>query len=409
MSTRPIRFIHASDFHLELPLSGVSELPDSLRDLFLEAAYRAAARVFDAAVGVDADFLVLAGDIFDLGRAGPRAPLFLSEQFDRLAERGIQVYWCGGQVDPPDDWPAWAPLPQNVHLFPRGSVTDFTHTHDGVPTARLVGCSWDRQRPVPLSAFQRDPTGLVTIGVTFGEYDAELLQSRHLHYWALGGRHARTTISGAPPAAHYSGTPQGRSPLDVGSHGCTLVQIDDEQVHTSLVPCDAARWLNLRVAIDQSTARDELESMLRQQMRQCCEGLPEARMLVSWTIAGEGPLLKQLRRGGLAAELLAMLRAASSDSTTAPWSVSLTAEPTAAIPAECYDEDTIRGDFLRALRDLEDDPQLPLPHQGDWHDSPSASALDKQPVSPDDSARQRLLREAAFLGMELLSGEEPSS
>ena len=50
MSQPPLRFVHASDFHLELPLGGVSEVPSHLRELFLEAPFQAAHQVFDIAV-----------------------------------------------------------------------------------------------------------------------------------------------------------------------------------------------------------------------------------------------------------------------------------------------------------------------------------------------------------------------
>ena len=42
MPASPFRFIHASDFHLERPLMGVADVPDHLRDLFLESPYTAA-------------------------------------------------------------------------------------------------------------------------------------------------------------------------------------------------------------------------------------------------------------------------------------------------------------------------------------------------------------------------------
>ena len=42
MSQPPLRFVHAGDLHLERPLSGVSEVPDHLREAFLEAPYLAA-------------------------------------------------------------------------------------------------------------------------------------------------------------------------------------------------------------------------------------------------------------------------------------------------------------------------------------------------------------------------------
>ncbi len=118
MSNCPFRFIHASDFHLERPLMGVAEVPDHLRELFLEAPYTAARQVFEAALAEDAKFVVLSGGIVLPADSGPRGPLFLVEQFARLAERGIGVYWAGAAIDPPEAWPAAVKLPRNVHFFP---------------------------------------------------------------------------------------------------------------------------------------------------------------------------------------------------------------------------------------------------------------------------------------------------
>ncbi|HJS06952.1 MAG TPA: metallophosphoesterase, partial [Pirellulales bacterium] len=57
------RFLHTSDFHLEQPPAGLAEIPDHLRDLLVEAPYRAAANVFQAAIESEVDFVVLAGDL----------------------------------------------------------------------------------------------------------------------------------------------------------------------------------------------------------------------------------------------------------------------------------------------------------------------------------------------------------
>ncbi len=71
MPIRPFQFVHASDLHLERPPSGVEEVPDHLKRLFIDAAYRAAEKVFDTAVTSQADFLLLVGDILDPDLAGP--------------------------------------------------------------------------------------------------------------------------------------------------------------------------------------------------------------------------------------------------------------------------------------------------------------------------------------------------
>ncbi|MBA3481604.1 MAG: metallophosphoesterase, partial [Pirellulales bacterium] len=83
MSQPPLRFVHAGDLHLERPLWGVSEIPDHLREAFLEAPYFAAEQIFETALTEGADALLLSGDVVHLDRAGPRAIVFLSEQFRR--------------------------------------------------------------------------------------------------------------------------------------------------------------------------------------------------------------------------------------------------------------------------------------------------------------------------------------
>src|SRR5262245_55227573 len=106
MTQGPFPFVHASDLHLERPLFGLAEVPDRLRDSFIEAPYVAAERVFETAIAEQADVLGLAGDILHNLTAGARAWLFLQEQFSKLNASGIQVYWAGGGVDPPEEWPA---------------------------------------------------------------------------------------------------------------------------------------------------------------------------------------------------------------------------------------------------------------------------------------------------------------
>ena len=79
-SRAPMRFVHASDLHLERPLGGVAEVPVQLRELFLQAPYSAARGVFETVLSEGADALLLAGDVVDVELAGPRAALFRAER-----------------------------------------------------------------------------------------------------------------------------------------------------------------------------------------------------------------------------------------------------------------------------------------------------------------------------------------
>jgi hypothetical protein len=408
MSHWPFRFVHASDFHLEEPPRGVSEVPEHLRDLCIDAPYLAAARVFEAVLAEEAEFLIVSGDLLQTQGTGPRGPLFLAEQFGRLAQRKIAVYWAGGVADPPEDWPAWLDLPSNVHVFPRGRIEELVHQHDGTPSVRLIGVSRDPARTIQPAEFGADPSGLFTIGVVHGPLDAAALQSRGLQYWALGGRRDRSTLFNAPEVAHYCGSPQGRCPQEAGIHGCTLVQVDEQgHARTSLVPTDVLRWHGERLVIDPSTTRDDLEGALRRQMHSLIESVPGVNLMISWMISGTGPLMNLLRRGPLVAELLGWLRSEYGMASPARWSVALDAEPVAVLPPEWYEQETIRGDFLREVRQYQMNPAESLALDEYLDPRHVAGTLGASVAIPNQDSRDRVLREAALLGVDLLSGEEP--
>ncbi|MBN1394867.1 MAG: hypothetical protein JW959_07580 [Pirellulales bacterium] len=409
MSIRPFRFIHASDFHLERPLMGVAEVPDHLRELFLESPFSAARRTFDAALAEGVDFVVLPGGLLNTAEMGPRGPLFLAEQFVRLAERGIEVYWAGSMIDLPESWPAAVRLPQNVHFFPRGQVQGVLVRGEGGPTAKVLGTSCDDRRPWRPDDFVPDQTGLFTVAVAHGRPDPAALQARGINYWALGGRHDRSTPLGGPAAIHYCGTTQGRCPEETGVHGCTLVQVDEHgQARTSLIPTDSARWIAERLSVEPAATVEEAEAHLRERLNALLESMPAAVLLISWTVAGVGPLVDRLRRGSLAAELIERLRGDYGYRSPAAWSVSLEAEPSQTWPRDWYEQETIRGDFLRAVRQFQMNPGEPLGLEAYLAEADRGGELAVVAELADEPARERALREAAALGVDLLTGEVPN-
>jgi hypothetical protein len=410
MSSWPFRFVHAADLHLELPPGGVAEVPDHLRELFIESPYWAAERVFETARSEQADFLILAGDVLDPRRAGPRGPLFLTQQFRELAERDIRVYWAGGRADPPDVWPSTIRLPDNVHVFPVGQPEEVVHHREGAPLARLLGASRGRSRSIRPGRFETVPDGLFSIAVAHGTAHPESLAERGIDYWALGGRHTRHTLAGSPYVAHYPGSPQGRGPDQSGSFGCTMVQVDGNgRARTTAVPAALMRWHSERIVVDESHNRDHLEAMLRQRISEVHQAFGETDVLISWTVAGAGPLLGRLRQGKLSGELLDALRADYGYGPPAAWSVSLEAEPAGVLPLEWYEQQTIRGEFLRAVRHYQMNPDEPLELESYLCEEHSAGTLGARVAISDRAVRDRVLLEAAMLGVDLLSGEESES
>jgi DNA repair exonuclease SbcCD nuclease subunit len=361
VSQPPLRFVHAGDLHLERPLAGVAEVPAHLREAFLEAPYLAAQQVFETALTEGADAVLLAGDVVQLDRAGPRALVFLVEQFQRLASHNIPVYWASGQADPLDAWPANAPLPANVHRFPIGRVGNFELTRNGQPVARIQGISRSQGLAVDDSGFHRDALGAFTVGVAHGTAAAPGAEGDRVHYMALGGQHRRQTVDQSPGIAHYAGTPQGRDPSETGACGCTLVAVDETgHVKTTFVATDLLRWITETIDLTAGADEDSLLGQMHQRLGQLRTKHPDRDLLVSWKITGRGELLNRLRPGGAADLLLAELRAHYGTASPATWSVAIHCDEPLCVPEEWYDEETIRGDVLRQFRLLDEDADLPL-------------------------------------------------
>lgn len=406
MSEHPLRFLHAADLHLERTLGGVAELPDHLRSIFLEAPYQAAEQIFETALAEQVDALLLAGDVVCLERAGPRAAVFLLEQFRRLADHGITVYWAGGNVDPPDAWPPNTPLPENVHVFPVGRVESFEHERDGTPVARIQGISRSQGKPLDDSGFHRDAHGLFTVGIAHGTAAAPGEEGDRVHYMALGGQHRRQTVDQSPGIAHYAGTPQGRTPRETGVHGCTLVTVDQAgHVKSRQIPTDAIRWIAETVEITAGVDESALIKLLENRIERVRSKHAGQDLLVSWQIEGRGELVNYLRRGGLTDELLTRLRRRFGKERPAVWSVAIECEEPLDVPGEWYDEETIMGDMLRQFRELSASPEIPLELEAflpdECRDGPWASDAEVR-----DDQREALLLAASKLGMELLTAHD---
>ncbi len=414
MPNRPFRFLHASDLRLDAVPRGLSEVPDHLRDCLLDAPYTAARRVFDAALSERAAFVLLAGNIVQTDLAGPRGTAFLIEQFERLAAAGIDVYWAASETDQPESWPV--ALPKNVRLFARDHITEFLHTGEGPPLARIVGTSRGT-RSLHAADFVPDPVGLYSIAVACGEMDPGEMQSQGIHYWALGGRTERVTLFGdkanSPSIAHFPGTPQGRSMAPAesytgGSRGCTLISVDESgAARLTSVPCSALEWHKESVTVDPPMGRDELETMCAQRIRALASHA-KGDVLVSWSIDGHGPILGELRRGKLRGELLEWLRIEHGLSSPIVWTVGVDTAPDAALPSAHYEQQTLLGDYLRELRAYETEPNNPLAVESLLSRSAGESLAGSVAIL-DAATRRRVLHEAALLGVDLLSGEEAAS
>ena len=363
MSHRPFRFVHASDFHLETPVEGVAEVPDHLRELLLEAPYTAAERVFDTVLAEEAEFLVLSGDILHPPQTGPRGPLFLAEQFARLAERSIPVYWAAAAVDPPELWPTAIPLAgERPPCAPRPRA-ELIHQRDGVPLARVLVHSRDGNRLVRAGDFTPIRPACTPSPSSTATVETAGAGLAGIDYWALGGRHDRSTLFSAPRMRPLRGQParpparRSRHPrLHAGRRWTRTGRPARTWCRPTAFAGSASGWWSMRPPAATTWNRCFASG--------CSRWWKPRRTWTCWSpgrLPAAGRCVAQLRRGasgrrafGRAAERVRL------STRRPPGACRSRSSRPAALPPEWYEQETIRGDFLRAIRQFEVNQAEPL-------------------------------------------------
>ncbi len=406
MTARAFRFIHAADLHLEQPLSGLTQVSDSIRDRLIDAPVLAAERIFDAAIENKVDFVVLAGGVVSPLEASTHALSRLVRKFQRLEKQNIAVYWIGGTGAGADHWPKDAMLPANVHLFGSRSGDRITHHRGKEVVATLIGFMGVEPAKIRGKDIKIRADEGFTIGVARGRATAASLAKTKLNYWALGGRSAHETICDSPPS-HDSGASQGRSPAESGAHGCTLVEVDtDGEIHSKQISTDVVRWHTEHITLPADAPVEDLKERLTERALILAENADQRTTLVSWQVTG---LTKTGPSGyrELAAELVAWLRKELASSATDLWTVALAFNPPNKLPEAWRDEETILGEFLRSIRHCMENPDEPL-GLDEYLSDELADSLANTVRLDDPTAREEVLREATLMGVDLLQGNDPA-
>ena len=217
-----VRFIHTADWQLGMTrhfLNGDAQ-----------PRYSAARRDAVSALGrvaaeTEAEFVVVAGDVFEHNQLAPRV---VSQSLEAMRAIGIPVFLLPGNHDPLDASSVYtgalflAERPDNVHVLDRPGV------HDVRPGLQIVAAPWRSKVPTTdlvgevLAGLGAD--GGTRILVAHGGVDAldpdpakpsviglaavfTALNSGAVHYVALGDKHSRTCI-GDSGRIWYSGSPE---------------------------------------------------------------------------------------------------------------------------------------------------------------------------------------------------------
>ena len=365
-STMPdFRFVHAADLHLDTPFDGLSrlggDLPARLRDASLSAFDNLVAET----LRVQADALVLAGDLYDGPDRGLRAQLRLRDGFVRLTDAGVRVFLVHGNHDPVQEgWSAIQAWPEGVHVFSAQEVESVPVTRDGREIARVYGISYANAQTTENLAARFPPSsdapfalGLLHANVGnnpahAGYAPCELsdLASGGMDYWALGHIHAGQVVADGPVHAVYSGVLQGRSPKpsEQGAKGAYVVDVDDGRVSKlAFRPLDVVRFEQLSLDVAGIADPGQVQDALQTAAADAADAADGRDLILRAELTGRGPVHRQLRQGEGMEDLLASLQDAGPGAGGAQvwWDrlIDRTAPP--------LDKDAIRrrGDFSAEL------------------------------------------------------------
>jgi len=401
----PIKFVHASDFHLDRPISGLAEIPKHLLKTLASAPYEAAQRVFDFALTERVDFVLLSGDLFEEDSGSARAPSFLLNNFEKLAERGIYVYWCAGETDHPDRWPSSIKLPETVITFSSSVVEQVEHFRNDKPIATITAAGFS-----PKGRHSEKFSGPVgpglNIALTHGEFESSNLKADNIQYWALGGRHKAKRLDRSGSVVAWPGTTQGRNPKESGACGFNYVRVDSSgKIKVQHNCCDRVRWLPQKIAITENVGMHELKDVLAERALKIISDTTDQIVLTRWFLATEGNFNPRIRKEEWVSEVLEWLRDEFGRGDKGLWSTKVEVDTPKSLPIEWYEEDTILGEYLRAVGRYQSDESLKLNlHQY----MPNAVKGDVMASAAHvtHERREATLRKAAMIGVGYLAGHK---
>lgn len=222
-----MKLLHASDFHLDSPLTGLPPDKSARRRGELREV---PARLAKLAREEGADLVLLSGDLLDGERVYPETVRALAQA---LRDMAAPVFIAPGNHDyyhskSPYALTAW---PDNVHIFTQPGLEAVE-----LPELRCVvhGCAFTapHREDDPLSGFTAPDDGKLHLlcvhgevgpAGSYGPIDPKSLEKSGAAYAALGHIHAGMSGRAGKTLWAYPGCPEGRGFDELGEKGALIV------------------------------------------------------------------------------------------------------------------------------------------------------------------------------------------
>lgn len=269
-----MRFIHTADWQLGMTRRF---LDDDAQPRYSAARRDVVAGLGALAQRTGAEFVVVAGDVFD---ANQLAPKVISQSLAAMGRIEVPVYLLPGNHDPLDPSSVYtskqflAERPDNVVVLDRAGVFDVR------PGVQIVAAPWRSKHPTTDLAAdvlaELPPDGPARILLAHGAVDVldpdrdniaairmaavtAALERSAVHYVALGDKHSRTEV-GDSGRVWYSGSPEvtDYDHKEADSGHVLLVDIDlDGPTHPVTVETHTVgTWRFLTIAADLNNGSD---------------------------------------------------------------------------------------------------------------------------------------------------------
>ncbi|MBF0294846.1 MAG: DNA repair exonuclease [Magnetococcales bacterium] len=414
-----MKFIHCADIHLDSPLKGLERHEGAPVEEIRNASRQAFATLVSLCLEERADFVLIAGDLFDGAWRDFNTALWFVKQANRLRDANIPLFLARGNHDAQSRFIRHVPLPANVTEFPSTKPATVTleplrvaiHGHSFAKPAETANLA--ARYPAPVAGYYN--IGLLHTALdgrpghaSYAPCRKEDLLNKGYDYWALGHVHQWEIVHPGRPWILFPGMPQGRHVRETGAKGCALVTVDDSGGTTvAFRAVDSLRWVVTQVDLAGCVRIEGAMERIRERLAIEVAGADGRIVAVRLLLEGADPLRDDMaRRGG---EWLDAVRAQALELPGGLVWVERVSFPRSPLPAD--GPTGIDPTGLEAIcRELDDDPEA-LAGLGSevWDDLraflPSAVSEGEDGLRFDDPAwRLDALRQARELALRRLRG-----
>lgn len=411
-----VRFVHASDLHLDATFGGVDATDDKVAGALSRSTLEAFDRVIDLCIEKEVDFLVIAGDLYNSADRSLGAELSFQRGMRRLADVGIPAFVVLGNHDPADGWSAGLELPDSVVVFSPEAVERREVIRDGEVVCAVYGRSFPTRQVTENFArgFSRSKDDPLAVGVLhanvggregwddYAPCAVDDLRAAGMDYWALGHIHLPGRVSDDPPAA-YSGSTQGLDPGEEGPRGCNLVELDGGGATEEFFETASVLWRRIELEATDAPGLDELRTAVSATCDRVRTESRDRPTIVRIEIGGRTDVHADLGRPGVLEDLLTDLR--EEQLGCEPWiwidRVRDRTKPNMDLDA-LTEEEGLRGDLVRLAQARAADPESAAAMVAEIVD-PVLSNLAFRPELEDGA--DRIIERARDLCLDLLSGD----